>query len=160
MIKSHDSTIPDVTFLWLYFHEFNLYLIIYMETSFALVLRHHSGFFQQEVRDLSTIRFSSTAELNFKVLSLRCKTDIMAGIQWRISNLFVLTYHSNEKQWMGMLTEIDFHNIITSHTQTAFMLQSCSINELWHASMHQITFLKLNCTNSRDWTIERLKYSP
>lgn len=72
-----------------------------METSFAVVLRHHSGFFQQEVRDLSTVRFSSAAELNFKVLSLRYKTDIMADIQLRISYpIYVLTYNCGENnEW-------------------------------------------------------------
>jgi len=47
-----------------------------MEIPFPMVLRHYSGFFQEEVGDLSTIRFSSSAELYFKVFSLRYEINI------------------------------------------------------------------------------------
>lgn len=44
-----------------------------MKISFTMVLRHDPRFLQKEIWDFSSIRLSSTAELDLKVFSLRCE---------------------------------------------------------------------------------------
>ena len=49
------------------------HLIEDVEVPFALVLAHHPRLLQQEVRDLPTVRLSTSAELDLKVLPLRMR---------------------------------------------------------------------------------------
>ena len=58
------------------------YLVVDVEAAFSLVLRHHPRLLQQEVGDLPSVRFSSTTELDLKVLPLGAERDrVLVGLR-------------------------------------------------------------------------------